>query len=321
MSQRDCARCQRCRGFTLVELLVVIAIIGILIALLLPAVQAAREAARRSQCENNVKQLGLGQLMFHDAHRHLPLGLVWGGGNSITYNPPRSNWCYHIFPFIEENNVYQLLPQPAAAQSQWEPWWSAEANNPNGPTRQIISTFLCPSDDGILTETQGWGVFTMANYHVFFGGANLGDASTIADNRQAAFGINYGARLGKISDGTSKTLLMGEYLRSHGATNDQRGLLWGDQPGYGHIYANFSPNTGTPDLIYVGWCDNQPQLNLPCISGDGGPNNTAAARSRHAGGVNVVLADGSVQFMADEIDNNTWRALATMAGSEMTNGF
>ena len=314
-------------GFTLVELLVVIAIIGILIALLLPAVQAAREAARRIQCDNNIKQVGLAQLTFHDVHRQLPKGLAWGDGSvssiycSPPYNFPRSNWIYHLFPFMEQSNLYFQLPQPAAAQLQWEPWGSTAATDPNGPTRQIVPTFLCPSDDGMQTESQPWGVFTMGNYHVYFGAANLGAAQALPDNQLAAFGVNFGARLSKITDGTSKTLLMGEYLRSRGASNDQRGLLWADQPGYGHIYANFNPNSGSPDLLYVGYCDNQPQLNLPCISGDGGPNNTVAARSRHPGGVNVVLADGSVQFIADEIDLATYRALVTIAGSELTGSY
>ncbi len=325
------------RGFTLIELLIVVAIIGILIALLLPALQAARESARRSQCENNIKQLGLAQITFHDLHRYLPRGLAWGNGDMNgtydlpPYNFPRSNWSYHLFPFLEATNLYQQLPQPAAAQLQWQPWGSSEANDPNGPTRQIINTFLCPSDDGqALIEMEAWGAFTLSNYHVFFGGANLGDAMAIYGpplvappqalpaSRCGAFGVNFGARLAKITDGTSKTLLMGEYLRSRGAAIDQRGLLWGDQPGYGHIYAANGPNTAAADILYSGWCDNQAQAGLPCISGDIGPNNTVAPRSRHPGGVNGVLADGSVQFIADEIDIATLQSLVTIAGAEVT---
>jgi prepilin-type N-terminal cleavage/methylation domain-containing protein/prepilin-type processing-associated H-X9-DG protein len=302
-------------AFTLIELLVVIAIIGVLIALLLPAVQKVREAGQRVRCTNNLKQLGLALHQFHDVQARFPKGLVWNDGD--YYDFPRSNWHYHLYPFIEQDNLYKMLPQPQAAQNQWEPWWSPEATNPAGPTRVVVSTFLCPSDDGILTESQPWGVFTMGNYHVFFGGANLGEARTIAPHRRGAFGVNFGARFAEITDGTSNTLLMGEYLRSRGAANDQRGLLWGDQPGYGHIYAQNSPNTAGPDLIYQGWCDNQPALNLPCISGDYGPNNTAASRSRHAGGVNVLLADGSVRFVRQTISITTWQALATIAGGEV----
>jgi prepilin-type N-terminal cleavage/methylation domain-containing protein/prepilin-type processing-associated H-X9-DG protein len=317
---------KKARGFTLIELLVVIAIIGILVALLLPAVQAAREAARRIHCANNIKQLGLAHQSFHDSFHSLPKGLVWDSACNY-YGGPRSNWCYHIFPYLEATNVYALLPQPAAAQLQWEPWWSPEAASPTGPTRQVLDVFVCPSDDGLLTESQGWGVFTMSNYAVMFGGVNLGDATALCTGALAptllrgAFGVNFGAQFAMITDGLSKTVLMTEYLRSRGAPNDQRGLLWGDQPGYGHVYSASTPNTAANDFIYTGWCDNQAQANMPCISGDSGSNNTAATRSRHPGGVNSVMVDGSVQFMTDEIDNTLWKALATIAGNEVTIGF
>jgi prepilin-type N-terminal cleavage/methylation domain-containing protein len=313
-------------GFTLVELLAVIAILGILFALLLPAIQSAREAARRAQCANNLRQVGLAHLNFHDAHNHLPLGLYWGdtaqtGYDGAPYNFPRSNWFYHLFPYEDLGTLYQQLPQPAAGQLMWEPWGSAVALDPNGLTRQINPQFLCPSDDGALVDSQAWGVFTVGNYHVVFGGANLGEAQSITSTQRAAFGVNFGARLSQITDGTSKTLLMAEYLRSHGASNDQRGLLWGDQPGYGHVYASLTPNSGSPDILFQGWCDSQPQLNLPCISGDSGPDNTVASRSLHTGGVNVVLADDSVHFISDEIDSTTWQAMATIAGGENVSGY
>ena len=78
-------------------------------------------------------------------------------------------------------------------------------------------------------------------------------------------GIDFGARLKDITDGSSKTMILGEYLRSRGGPVDQRGMIWGDQPAYGSVYTQLSPNSGSPDLIYQGWCDNQPNANLPCI--------------------------------------------------------
>jgi prepilin-type N-terminal cleavage/methylation domain-containing protein/prepilin-type processing-associated H-X9-DG protein len=306
-------------GFTLIELLVVIAIIAILIALLVPAVQKVREAAARIQCTNNLKQLGLALHARHDVYKQFPKGLVWNNGT--YYDFPRSGWNYSLFPFIEQASILNRLPASAANQ-QWYPWFSPEATSANPPTAAIIPIWLCPSDGGSTTETQPWGTFTLGNYHVLFGGMNLGGAIAATPSQRAAFGVNFGARIADISDGTSNTMVMSEYLRGRGASNDQRGLLWGDQPGYGHIYTQLSPNSSSPDLLYVGWCDNQPGVGLPCINGDTGPNNTAGARSRHTGGVNVCFGDGGVRFVSQNVDLLTvWRPLATIAGGEVVPGY
>ena len=306
-------------AFTLIELLVVIAIIAVLIALLVPAVQKVREAANRTTCQNNLKQLGIGLHSHNDTRGRLPKGLVWNSGN--YYDAPRTGWNYSIFPYIEQDTIYRLLPASAGNQ-QWYPWWSAEATNPNGPTRVVIPIWLCPSDEGVLHNTQPWGVFSLGNYHAVFGGLNLAGARAGNGAERGAMGVNWGARLTDISDGTSNTMVLAEYLRSMGAGNDQRGMPWGDQPGYGHVYTQLSPNTNSPDLLYVGWCDNKPQNNRPCINGDTGPNNTVAARSRHTGGLHVCLGDGSVRFVSNNVDLITvWRPLATIAGGEVMGEF
>src|SRR5262249_28089163 len=187
----------RCRGFTLIELLVVIAIIAVLIGLLLPAVQKVREASARAKCQNNLKQLMLGLHTHHDTKGSFPMGLVWSGS---YYTGSRSGWNFTIFPFIEQDNLYRLLPAPAGNQ-QWMPWFSAEATSARGPTRVVIDTWLCPSDDGARTETQAWGVFSLGNYHAFFGGLNLGGALAATPGQRAAMGVNFGARLTDITDG------------------------------------------------------------------------------------------------------------------------
>ncbi|MEE8301613.1 MAG: DUF1559 domain-containing protein [Candidatus Tectomicrobia bacterium] len=315
MDTRANERHRRC-GFTLVELLVVIAIIGILVSLLLPAVQAAREAARRAQCQNHMKQLVLALLNRHDALGSFPQGTVWND-RDIYYDPPRATWSYTIYPYLEEDSVYQQLPKSARSQ-EWFPWWDEISLSEGSPTRVVIPVWLCPSDNGALLNTQPWGTFSLGNYHAFFGGLNLGGAVLGHRFELGPMGINFGARMKDIIDGTSKTMILGEYLRSRGGPMDQRGMIWGDQPSYGSVYTQLSPNSGSPDLIYQGWCDNQPAANLPCIQGDSGPNNTAAARSAHPGGVFVAVADGSVRFVGDTVDLvNVWRPLVTIAGQEV----
>jgi prepilin-type N-terminal cleavage/methylation domain-containing protein/prepilin-type processing-associated H-X9-DG protein len=306
-------------GFTLIELLVVIAIIGILIGLLLPAVQKVREAANRMKCSNSLKQFGLAFHGYHDTAGRFPRGIVWNGGT--MYNSPRSSWNYHVFPYIEQTALYQQLGT-AGAQCTWVPWGSAEATSATGPTRAVLSIALCPSDPNAVVDSQSWGVFSLSNYHVMFGGNTLGDAVAITTSQRGAFGINYGAAIAEITDGTSNTVIMAEYLRSTGASNDQRGLWWGDQPGYGHIYSQLSPNSTSPDVLYTGYCNDQPTQNLHCIDGDGGPNNTAGARSRHVGGVNALFGDGSVRFVSQNIDLITvWRPLSTISGGEIIPDF
>jgi prepilin-type N-terminal cleavage/methylation domain-containing protein len=304
-------------GFTLVELLVVIAIIGILVALLLPAIQAARESARRSQCQNNIKQLALALRLRHDAHGSFPMGTVWTNRNAY-YDSPRSGWSHLIYPYLEEQAAYDLLPKSASSQS-WMPWWDPVSQSANSPTSVTIPTWLCPSDgDGALRNVQPWGTFSLGNYHAFFGGLNLGGAVAGKRLELGPMGINFGAQLKDITDGSSKTMLLGEYLRSRGGPMDQRGMIWGDQPAYGSIYTQLSPNSGSPDLIYQGWCENQPNANLPCIQGDTGPNNTAASRSSHPGGVYVAMADSSVRLVSENVDLvNVWRPLVTIAGQEV----
>jgi prepilin-type N-terminal cleavage/methylation domain-containing protein/prepilin-type processing-associated H-X9-DG protein len=310
----------RQQAFTLVELLVVIAIIGVLVALLLPAVQAAREAARRTQCVNSMKQLTLALHNRHDAYLKFPQGCVWNNGN--YYDNPRTGWNYSIFPYIEQANVNLKLPMSAESQ-QWMPWWSTEAFDPAGPTRVVIKIWLCPSDaSGKLHNSQGWGVFSLGNFHAFFGGLELQGARANLPDQRAPMGVNYGARMAEIKDGLSNTSILGEYLRSRGNPIDQRGMPWGDQPGYGQVYTQLSPNSGSPDRIYIGWCDNQPSWNLPCINGDSGANNTVAVRSMHPTGVNTAMADGSVRFVSNNVDLvGVWRALATIDGGEVIPGF
>jgi prepilin-type N-terminal cleavage/methylation domain-containing protein/prepilin-type processing-associated H-X9-DG protein len=316
-------------GFTLVELLVVIAIIGILVALLLPAVQAAREAARRTQCTSNLKQVNLAAQNYVGVKKRFPMGTI---SQSPPFGVPRQCWLPFILPYIEEQAVmatydFNFRKNPDGTYNGHINYsGSPNSNTEQSPCNAVISAFLCPTDYGVTRVTPPWGFFGLGNYPVFFGGLNNGgaDPAIIKKQDRAAFGFNFGARFSDITDGTSHTMIFGEYLRSTGELAgpniDQRGMLWqSDEPGGGEIMTMVSPNSTTPDIFYIhSWCVNHPERNLPCITGStSGVDHTAGARSLHVGGVNVGMADGSVQFVTDSVDLTVWRAMATIAGAEV----
>jgi len=189
---------------------------------------------------------------------------------------------------------------------------------------------MCPSD-GLGGDTSTYidpngknlGTWNHSNYLAFFGDQNYG-ATFARTARPAAFSINYGARLADISNGTGQTMIFGEYLTGlpHAAApNDLRGVHWIDIPGLSQIYTHAAPNTALPDLFNPSarFCPpsyNRPDLNLPC-AGASLNEMTAASRSRHPGGVNVLKADGSVQFVSQNINLATWQAMGSISGGEI----
>src|SRR5687768_12757807 len=139
------------RGFTLIELLVVIAVIAVLIALLLPAVQKVREAANRSSCSNNLKQIGLALHNYHDVHKRLPSGVVWPGGT--TFNNPRMSWFWYMLPYVEQDNLYKAFDVNLTAP-YGIPWYGNNNALPAGaPTSQTVPIWHCPSDNGAKNMT------------------------------------------------------------------------------------------------------------------------------------------------------------------------
>ena len=316
----------RTRGFTLVELLVVIAIIGILVALLLPAVQAAREAARRTQCHNNLKQLGLALQNYGSQTGQFPIG-CHNTPDTSPWQRPRGTYFPHLLPYLEQQAIYDRIDFKANGGSNT--YWDQTPNSQglNSPCAQVVAAMLCPSDSGKkqITIVSG-GIYAGGNYLGFFGDRDyrglLGPNPT---NLRATFGMNFGAAWSDFRDGTSNTMVMGEYLR--GTTNgpngqrDFRGGVWFDQPGYSQIFTRNTPNSSAPDQIYGGYCNHLPQQNLPCTDSDNNGSDFACARSRHTGGVGVVFADGSVHFINETINLTTWRALGSIAGSEVIGTF
>ena len=310
----------RKQGFTLVELLVVIAIIGILVGLLLPAVQAAREAARRMQCSNNLKQLGLAMHNHHDTFRKLPpmtaSSCCWG------------TWLIPVMPFIEQQNMYSLYQNyggsdsvntqfPAASTTAIFPRYGSAPNTTN-ITQKRLPAFSCPSDKDNAPISN----ITSHNYAVMTGNGNSGNGNagpaplpvgyvlrpgmfppSIFENvtpvTSPPVKSNNKTKFADVSDGLSNTVMLTEVLQGTGS--DLRGFSW--WIGGAGVSSYITPNSKTPDRLFQN-CTNSPALNLPCIVNATNPLN--AARSRHTGGVNVGMGDGSVRFVGQSVDSFVW---------------
>jgi prepilin-type N-terminal cleavage/methylation domain-containing protein/prepilin-type processing-associated H-X9-DG protein len=312
-------------GFTLIELLVVIAIIGVLVGLLLPAVQKVREAANRMSCQNNLKQLALAVHNFHDAFNTFPPDSLY------TYDPTGPNWSWlaHILPMIEQDNLYKQ------ANIGGNP-----ANNINQSLPQIattVKTFLCPSDPDswngpvsypsnfdMLDPTLGPLTYAVtcyrANIGANWGGGPPGSAlwwgtdpqwcnsdpansnpATTYDGCAAGNGPMYETlkplRFASILDGTSNTILIGEALTGKD---------------YQNAWCHMDNAIAT--------CAYPPNAKNPVTGKDYPPDqwwNRYAFTSNHTGGAQFAMVDGSVRFIPDNIDLQVFRALATRAGGEV----
>jgi prepilin-type N-terminal cleavage/methylation domain-containing protein/prepilin-type processing-associated H-X9-DG protein len=311
------------RAFTLIELLVVMAIITILIGLLLPAVQKVREAANRSQCSNNLKQLGLALHNYHLVSGSFPSGVL----NTVPFgsNPNEFVCVLHfLLPYIEQNNYFQVLG----------PNYSLFTYPLAGIMNITIPIWLCPSDSG-STLSGGTSGFSMTNYLPMFAGLKDDDATpnstTLASPTQRTpFGYASNTRLTDIYDGTSNTIALAEYLRSQNGGNDSRGNCYSNRAGRQFLHATLTPNSSAPDnlLNLAGFCpsdgkgpggtssNNIPEMNLPCIGDNGGilfgGNNYAGSRSQHLGGVNAVFCDGHVEFVSNSVSLTAWQYLSWM---------
>ncbi|MBD3673001.1 MAG: DUF1559 domain-containing protein [Planctomycetaceae bacterium] len=291
------------RGFTLIELLVVIAIIAVLVALLLPAVQQAREAARRSSCKNNLKQLGLAMHNYHDVYTKFPRG---------AYSCCWGTWQVAILPYIEQAAVYQIYENSGGNDSTG-PRYGSGVNLQ--VTRKRFNVLSCPSD----LENAPISRITSHNYVVNFGNTSYGQGTVNGVKFLGApFGRSRCYAMRDAVDGTSNTLLMAEVLQGQG--RDLRGFSWWGDASQFTTY--LTPNSALPDRIYTSYyCNNDPILNLPCAASTSANPTMFASRSRHVGGVQTLLMDGSVRFISENIDLNTWRALSTPKGGEVISGF
>lgn len=337
-------------GFTLVELLVVIAIIGTLTGLLLPAVQSAREAARRTQCANNQKQIGLAVLSYHDSRQAFPTGVGFTKANEGC--PPgtgRFLWTFEILPYLELANLHGLI-NPGT--------WNGGQGDPETlrAFQTAVPAYQCPSDSHVTVSLSvfRWAQFTQSNYVACFsphgfvvepeadenclirnvmngGQRTQANPSVVSVNPlitkpgRAVFNY-YGRRrtVASVTDGTSNTVMVSEGIAGSDVVDprhDWRGLWWLDQGvGYSHWK---TPNSKENDRM-----GNAPgsrsleggiKPGLPGFdSGPGGwPAWMVAARSYHPGIVLATYADGSVRSVNDQIGSDVWTALGSMNGGEV----
>jgi len=318
-------------GFTLIELLVVIAIIAVLIALLLPAVQQAREAARRSQCKNNLKQYGLALHNYHDTFNMLPpAGNNWGA--------PQVGWQPKIFPFIDQAPLYNMI--------NFNLSYAGDSPMPGGTlVRQAKLPYVkCPSDPSPITASDNNGQETQASYCGSLGSQRTPSASGSC-NTWMTPNVNYDAlgycdhgntgcvngvpgsvdglsgvfsRLGStvkfssISDGLSNTIFVGEILAM---CNDHTGGLWNYNQG-----GNAHASTAVP-INNMTTCPNSSRITNPACTNPNNWNYSWGFRSQHTGGAHFLLGDGTVRFIGENISYQTYQRLGGRADGQVVGEF
>jgi len=331
---------ERRHAFTLVELLVVIAIIGILIALLLPAVQAAREAARRMSCTNNLKQIGLAMHNFHDSHKQFPSGWPVKVCPDYPGFPPylyRWSPLAMITPYMEQYAIYEGLDLEMPLFGHGGDYsiygYGVHADNAEA-VAQVIKPFLCPSDLERVIEV-GFGP---TNYKWCRGSGRNGGSNRDADG---VFTLEPGIRFADILDGTTNTAMFSESTLGPGTsagTPEPSGTLTSENAG--EVVAIVSSPLSDAVCSAVGataamnrgarWVDSwvcytsydhwlPPNSEIPDCGWRG--HVWHAARSRHPGGANLLLSDGSVRFVSETVDLGTWHGVGSRNGREVLGEF
>ncbi|EAQ79224.1 DUF1559 domain-containing protein [Blastopirellula marina] len=321
------------RGFTLVELLVVIAIIGVLIALLLPAVQQAREAARRLQCTNNLKQMGLALHNYHDIHGSFPAGYYrHNNDNSVSaFDGPGWGWGAMILPQIEENNRFEALQvnsRPASDDAD------IVANS-----QPPISAYRCPSAPGgdlneSLPNSSSAPAHGLSTYKGVFGDRNTQArytdalpncsyyAGSCVDGGNGVFSANSKVKFRDITDGTSNTVMIGEVPYGPNGTTgssglvDYRGAVWIGITANGNSTAGVRSNVATIQTLR-GVTASGAVSTLNAING----TSSYAFGSHHNGGAQFVLADASARFIPETLDSKIMNRISARNDGEVISEF
>ncbi|MBC8113677.1 MAG: DUF1559 domain-containing protein [Candidatus Saccharimonas sp.] len=346
MSGRQISRHSK-TGFTLIELLVVIAIVATLVALLLPAVQRARESARRTQCKSNLKQIGLALQNYHDTHNIFPPALINSGDyantNFYSFSLNHTGWTM-LLPHLDQAPLYgQFDFDIASGPSQRAAAPPVIGAPPQVPTSTILNMLLCPSDESprLYTSNGKASEYRVTNAapsnYVFAGGRNGEDAQIysvyanlkvvlpngLSVRYLSAFGNNGAARMVDLTDGASNTILVGESVKTHSYTNDWT-PIWG-QGKHAGIYGRVVAEP----VGSVNYFNNQRyRINEPYGS-TGAVTNPANAQlpyawvfsSKHTGGAHFVKGDGSVVFLSQNIDWIIFNYLNYIADNQVVGEF
>jgi prepilin-type N-terminal cleavage/methylation domain-containing protein len=309
-------------GFTLAELLVVIAIIGVLIALLLPAVQAVRASARRTQCAHHMRQAALGLLTYEQQLRHFPPGTYNYIDDSTASPLPaysnsmnRRGWMHDLLPFIEEAGLYDRFVMFMASGT-------AMYGAVDFPDRgSIVRTLMCPDDPlGPKVKTfdgPGWAPQGFSgNLVVCAGGTSFNPGGALGSARlDGMFFAGSRVKAADVRDGMSKTALVSELILMADTTgHDTRGRYYNPSHGGVMFSAIYPPNTPVPDR--VAWCVDNPLPPAPVFWPPWGSDIYSLARSYHQGGVQMAAADASVRFVSNTIAPDVFKALSTRKGDE-----
>ena len=333
---------RRRRAFTLIELLVVIAIIAILIALLLPAVQQAREAARRTQCKNNLKQIGVALHNYHDTFRSFPQGKVSNRNQRYSGCPgwvhgSGFSWRVMILPMMDQGPLYTRNVAVNVGIYTCGAF-GAGASRRSELLRTTIPAYLCPSD-----STRFVGSERPTNYAGIGGNNPNSHGDRDAPAGEGLLTIR-GARIRDCTDGTSNSAMVGEIHRgvlfnrySGGPSNitGQRCKWWAAESGFCQADTFFPPNAANP-LRKNNFGQRAPQNgggnNSACLRGGPGPcadqvswvddvnccePGARGVSSAHTGGCNILFGDGAVRFLTDSVDIQLWRNTGSMAGAEV----